>query len=241
MKILITNDDGIESEGILRLAEWAKKLGSVVLCAPKFQQSGKSHGIEIHDAFEIKKVDSPAGVPEYSVDSTPADCVRYAVLGLKEQFDLVLSGINRGYNIGEDIVYSGTAGAVFEARALKIRAIAFSTDVHGFDNAVSHLDEIYGYMSDNGLFEHGDLFNVNIPGNDFKGIKITRQGDRYYQDEFVREDGDYYRQLGGCIYARRHAPDDDTEAVLSGYASITPLTVDRTDVAAFAKLKSLGL
>jgi len=241
MRILVTNDDGINSEGLMRLADWAKKLGEIVLCAPKFQQSAKSHGIEIHNAFEAKSVDVMKGVRAYSVDSTPADCVRFAILGLGERFDLVLSGINRGYNIGEDIVYSGTAGAVFEAKALHHKAIAFSTDVHGFDFAASRLDKVYDYIMKNDLFAYGDLFNVNIPGSEDKGIKITRQGARYYQDEFVREEGDNYRQLGGCIYIRHDAPDDDTEAVLDGYVSITPLTVDRTDNEAFSALKKSGL
>lgn len=241
MKILITNDDGIFSDGIICLAEWAKKLGDVTLCAPKFQQSGKSHGIEIHEAFEVKPVQVISGIRAYSVDSTPADCVRFAVLGLKERFDLVLSGINRGYNIGEDIVYSGTAGAIFEALALKHRAIAFSTDVHGFECASAHLDDVYNYIVKNKLFDYGDLFNVNIPGGRVKGIKVTKQGDRYYQDEFVCEGNDMYRQLGGCIYIRRNSPNDDTEAVLSGYISVTPLTVDRTDNSAYENLKRIGL
>lgn len=241
MKILITNDDGIFSDGIKCLAAWAKKLGDVTLCAPKFQQSGKSHGIEIHEAFEIKPVKVLDGIRAFSVDSTPADCVRFAVLGLNERYDLVLSGINRGYNIGEDIVYSGTAGAIFEARALRHRAIAFSTDVHGFEFAAAYLDDAYDFILNNKLFDYGDLFNVNIPGDRAEGIKVTRQGDRYYQDEFVCEGNDMYRQLGGCIYIRRDAPDDDTEAVLNGYISITPLTVDRTDNAAYEKIKKLRL
>ena len=241
MKILITNDDGIFSDGIKCLAAWAKKLGDVTLCAPKFQQSGKSHGIEIHEAFEIKPVEVLDGIRAFSVDSTPADCVRFAVLGLNEKYDLVLSGINRGYNIGEDIVYSGTAGAIFEARALRHRAIAFSTDVHGFEFAAAYLDDAYDFILNNKLFDYGDLFNVNIPGDRAEGIKVTRQGDRYYQDEFVCEGNDMYRQLGGCIYIRRDAPDDDTEAVLNGYISITPLTVDRTDNAAYEKIKKLRL
>ena len=181
------------------------------------------------------------GIRAFSVDSTPADCVRFAVLGLKEKYDLVLSGINRGYNIGEDIVYSGTAGAIFEARALRHRAIAFSTDVHGFGFAAAHLDDAYNFILNNKLFDYGDLFNVNIPGDRAEGIKVTRQGDRYYQDEFVCEGNDMYRQLGGCIYIRRDAPNDDTEAVLNGYISITPLTVDRTDNAAYEKIKKSGL
>ena len=127
------------------------------------------------------------------------------------------------------------------ARGSLHKAIAFSTDVHGFDFAASQLDRAYNFICENRLFDYGNLFNVNIPGDRAKGIKITRQGDRYYQDEFIREQGDMYRQSGGCVYIRRDAPDDDTEAVLEGYISVTPLTVDRTDNIAYEKIKKSGL
>ena len=104
MRILITNDDGINSPAIKALAIWAKKHGEVTVVAPKIEQSGKSHGIEIIKPIEIEKVDLVDGVTAYSVDSTPADCVRYGIIGLKKEYDLVLSGINRGYNLGKDIL-----------------------------------------------------------------------------------------------------------------------------------------
>ena len=106
MKILLTNDDGIGAKGISVLANWAKRLGEVTVIAPKSEQSGKSHGINIHSEMEIKAVDFPGAARAFAVDSTPADCVRFALLGLGEKFDLVLSGINCGLNIGTDIVYS---------------------------------------------------------------------------------------------------------------------------------------
>ena len=108
MKILITNDDGIDTLGIRLLAKWAKTLGEVTVVAPKVEQSAKSHAIELIKQIEIKKVPFMDGVTAYSMDSTPADCVRYGVLGLKEKFDLVLSGVNKGVNVGVDVVYSGT-------------------------------------------------------------------------------------------------------------------------------------
>lgn len=88
MKILLTNDDGIQSEGLMIVAKWAKKLGDVTVSAPKFEQSGKSHSIDIHNPFEVKKVDYLDGVRAFSVDSSPADCVRFATLGLHETYDL---------------------------------------------------------------------------------------------------------------------------------------------------------
>ena len=146
MRILLTNDDGINAPGILVLAKWAMKLGDVTVVAPKIEQSGKSHGIEIVRPMEIKKVDFPLNLPAYAVDSTPADCVRYAVKGLGLTFDLVISGINRGYNVGEDIMYSGTVGAIFEANAMGIPAMAFSTHPDGFADAEAHLDRVYQFI-----------------------------------------------------------------------------------------------
>ena len=115
MRILITNDDGIGSPVLPALAVWASHLGEVTVIAPKVEQSGMSHAIDFTRPIEIKRVDIGEGIRAFSMDSTPADCVRYAVMGMKEHFDLVISGINRGLNLGADIVYSGTIGAIFEA------------------------------------------------------------------------------------------------------------------------------
>ena len=104
MKILITNDDGIGAEGIKILASWAKKLGEVTVSAPKMQQSAKSHAINIHDSIAVRKVDFLEGVTAYEVDSTPVDSVRYATLGLGVHYDLILSGVNRGFNMGVRIL-----------------------------------------------------------------------------------------------------------------------------------------
>lgn len=143
MKILLTNDDGIQSEGLMIVAKWAKKLGDVTVSAPKFEQSGKSHSIDIHNPFEVKKVDYLDGVRAFSVDSSPADCVRFATLGLHETYDLVISGINKGLNLGEDIMYSATNGAIFEACTRGLKALALSTHVQSFDDAQAWLDRIY--------------------------------------------------------------------------------------------------
>ena len=104
MRILITNDDGLFAPGIVPLVEWAKKHGEVTVVAPKIEQSGKSHAIEFVKPFEIKKVDIFEGVEAYSCDSTPADCVRFGIMGLGREYDLVLSGINRGVNLGIDMI-----------------------------------------------------------------------------------------------------------------------------------------
>ena len=240
MRILITNDDGIRAPGLLPLAQWAQRLGEVTVFAPKFEQSGKSHGIEIHKSFEVKQVDFAPGITAYTVDSTPADCVRYAILGMKEKFDLVISGINRGLNIGRDVIYSGTAGAIFEANALGVPAIAFSTSPSYYDRAVEHMDEIFQYIMDNRLMEKNDLYNVNIP-DDPVGFRITRQGGPYYSDEFESMENDMKMPRGKDVFKPSNTMDLDTDAVLVHHLiSISPLTIDRTNLAVYHQLTALN-
>ncbi len=238
MKILITNDDGIQNKGIRLLAEWAKKLGDVTVIAPKVEQSGKSHAIDFITPVEIKKVDLLEGVEAYSMSSTPADCVRFGIFGLKRQFDLVLSGINCGVNLGADIVYSGTVGAIFEASRVHIPAIAFSSFPDGQEIATKYLDEVYDYIIKNKLFDECPLFNVNIP-NESKGIRMTYQGSPYFSDRFIYRDGDIYVQEGEPI--PDVCPEDmdrDTVALVNGYISVTPLLATRTDMNVFEKYRT---
>lgn len=122
MRILITNDDGIGAPGIIALARWAAKLGKVTVAAPSSEQSGRSHAINLTTPYKIKKVPFPDGIEAYSVDSTPADCVRFGLLSLEGGFDLVLSGINRGFNLGDDIGYSGTSARCLRQRTSAVAA-----------------------------------------------------------------------------------------------------------------------
>ena len=235
MRILITNDDGIQGQGLRILADWARNLGEVTICAPKVEQSAKSHSIEIHQPFEAKKLSDYDGIPVYSVDSSPADCVRFMVLGLHQDFDLVLSGINKGLNIGRDIMYSGTVSAIMEAAALGIPAIAFSTDPSSFDTAEKYLDEIHDLMESHRMLEQNSLYNINIPLH-VNGIRITRQGGPYYSDEFHPIGEDLYRPHGHSIYEENHDYSVDTDATLHDYISITPLTLERTNLKIFEAL-----
>lgn len=239
MRILITNDDGIQGEGLLHLVKWAQKLGEVVVAAPKVEQSAKSHAIQIHDCFEVKKVDYLPDVTAYTVDSTPADCVRILALGMGEKFDLVLSGINRGLNLGYDIMYSGTVAAVFEACALGMKAIAVSTAPAAISTAWEQLDRIWEYFIQHKLLEKHDIYNVNIPAA-AGGIRITRQGGPYYSDDFQPEENGLYRPKGIPVYK----PSDscfDTDTVLTdGMISVMPLTIQRVDFAVYEDLKGLN-
>jgi 5'-nucleotidase len=240
MKILITNDDGIFAPGIVPLVEWAKRLGEVVVVAPKIEQSGKSHAIEFVKPIEIKRVNVFGDdVRAYAMDSTPADCVRFGINGLGERYDLVLSGINRGVNLGVDMIYSGTVAAIFEAAYWDHRALAFSTYPDNRDGAASMLDRVWQYVNEKKLFEHNPIWNVNVPYEP-KGMRITKQGTPYFTDGFklVDEEMDMYVQTGEMIPDA--CPTDmerDTVAVVNGYISLTPLTLSRTAKDVFDRLK----
>ena len=235
MRILITNDDGMEASQLIPLIKWCRKLGDVTVFGPKVEQSGKSHSFEIRKAFEVKQVEPEPGVSIWYVDSTPADCVRLAVLGLNQKFDLVISGINRGLNVGTDIMYSGTVGAASEACNLGIPAIALSTTPENYPNATAHLDQILDYFRENRLMEIHNLYNVNIPA-DPKGIRITHQGGPYYSDDFLPVGNDLYQPKGKPVWQNRDDLTLDTDAALTGYISIMPLTTNRTDWSIYNKL-----
>jgi len=240
LKILVTNDDGINSPALLPLVKWAQKYGEVTTVAPKVEQSGKSHAIDFTRPIEIKKVEIGEGVWAYSMDSTPADCVRFAVLGLKQKFDLVLSGINRGFNLGKDIVYSGTVGAIFEGARLGIKGVALSTDPKTFDVAIAYLDNIREFFIKHDLLNKGNLYNVNIP-LELKSERFTRQGEIYFTDEFVHQGNDMYIQTGGIVVSKTIDHSLDTDCICDGHISITPLNFDRTDVDVLQELKKLKI
>ena len=237
MRILITNDDGVNSPVLPKVARFARRFGEVTVIAPKVEQSGMSHAIDFIHPIEIKKVMIAPDVEAYSLDSTPADCVRFGVLGLKEHFDLVLSGINRGYNLGSDIVYSGTVGAIFEAAALDHKALALSTFPDTLEDASRHLDTAYEYIVENRLLDINPIYNINIPAS-VKGVKITRQGRAYFADEFIPIGNNLYSQMGYYNEDMDQSDIDlDAVAVNHGLISITPMQNDRTEFSIFNKLK----
>ncbi len=239
MKILLTNDDGIHGEGLYVLANFARKLGEVTVFAPKNEQSAKSHAIEIHRPFKVTKEDFLPGIDAYSVESTPADCLRFATLGAGLSFDLVLSGVNKGLNLGNDIVYSATCGAVFEASYCHMPAIALSTVHTTFDAAKRNLDEIFMFVLQNNLLSHNDLYNINIPLSP-RGILITRQGGPHFRDHFECLGNNLFLATGNPAPTQFEDLSYDIQAVHNGYISITPLTVSRTNEAAYLKLTFLN-
>ena len=239
MKILITNDDSVSAKQLIPLIRWCKKLGEVTTIVPKYEQSGKSQSIELHKPFEVKQVELEPGLQAYTVDSSPADCIRFAVFGLKLKPDLVISGINRGFNMGGDIMYSGTAGGVFEARSLGFQAVAISTGPEFYDRAIEPLDQVLEFFKEHKLMEKCDLYNVNVVP-DAKGIRITQQGGHFYSDDFIHEGNDMYMPHGKCVYSPREDLLFDTDCVMKGYISIMPLTINRADMDVYRQLEHLN-
>ena len=236
MKILITNDDGIEAEGIRHLVNWAKNKGEVTVFAPKVQQSAKSQSIEIHGGFEVKPSDVFEGVEAYSVNSTPADCVRIATLGFKKKFDLVISGINCGHNLGSDIHYSGTVGACFEGAQQGIKSMAVSAAYKSFDNAVKNLDRAFEEIMRRKMFDFAEIINVNFPEKGDEML-VTKMGPAIYSDDFeIGEDGMTVPHLI-CLYNGTRNLELDTDAVMTGHISLTPLRFDVTDYAAYEMIR----
>lgn len=238
MRILITNDDGMHAAQLLPLIRWCRTWAEVTVFVPQVEQSGKSHSFEIHRPFEAKQVQLAPDVAVWAVDSTPADCVRLAVLGMGLSFDLVISGINRGLNMGSDIMYSGTAGAASEAVNLGIPAVALSTTPENYGRATEELDRILAFVRENRLMALHHFYNINIPAAP-KGIRITHQGGAYYSDDFLPVGNDLYRPHGKSVWADSSDDTLDTDATLHGYITVTPLTIDRTDWNVYRRLRML--
>ena len=238
MRILITNDDGLHASQLLPLIKWWQRHGEVTVFVPKVEQSGKSHSFQIREPFEVKQVELEPGITVWSVDSTPADCVRIAVLGMNMTFDLVVSGVNRGFNMGADVMYSGTVAAASEAVNLGMKALALSTNPENYDHSTDALDAVWSYIQENDLFRHNRLYNVNMPASP-KGIRITRQGGPYYSDDFPFIGSDMYKPMGKPVWEDSGDDTLDTDATLHGYITITPMTINRTDWDVFRKLNQL--
>jgi len=229
VEILITNDDGAQAPQLPALIRKCKQWGNVTAVVPKYEQSAKSHSIEIQRAFEIKQVQLMSDVTVWTVDSTPADCVRFAAGVLKTKFDLVISGINRGYNLGWDTMYSGTVAAATEAAHKGMNALAISTSTKYYDRAVDHLEQILRFVEEKRLFDHSRLYNINIPITPVS-IRFTQLGNATFREEFVPIGKDLYWPGGKPIRSEENDLKLDTVAVRNGFISVTPLIANRTDL-----------
>lgn len=244
--LLLTNDDGINSPGLHSLYNALSKKWTTYIVAPEWERSASSHSVTLHRPLRVRKVKNMV----YSVDGTPSDCVHLAVNGLlRKKPEIVISGINLGENLGDDITYSGTVSAAFEGTLLGIPSIAISIEGRKrfcFESAVIIAERIVSIVLENGL-PQDTFLNVNVPNvsdmREIKGIRITRKGRRVYNEQVVkRKDprGKWYYWIGGDNTGNQiPLEDSDIEAVREGYVSITPINVDLTNYSAVEVLKSL--
>lgn len=235
LKILIVNDDGIEAEGLRRLAEAARNLGRVWVVAPEQQCSGMSQKLTIFEPIPVRPRSFPIAVEgAWSVGGTPADCVKAAInYLLPEKPDILLSGINMGYNAGFDIAYSGTIGAAMEGLMKGVPAIAFSNAYEGGWECAEHwLLPLMEELLESPLPEN-EMWNVNFPGIPLSacgGVRRDRSiaplqlyRDRYMLEE--REDGSLILHNAARPICAEEAPEgSDVHAVLSGYVSVGRIT-----------------
>jgi len=251
LSILISNDDGIFSDGILALIKEIKTIAEVMVVAPETQQSAVGHAITVHRPLRVREVHRDGEFFGYAVDGTPADCVKLATRHLMPaKPDLVISGINHGSNTAISIIYSGTVSAATEGTILGIPSFAVS--LTSFD---SNLDYSYAarfskklalHIIEHGL-PNGTLLNVNVPPvpeDQIQGVVITRQGKSIWNDEFEsrRDPGNrQYFWLKGELVELDNEEDIDQRAILNNKVSITPIQFDLTNYAMIEKLREWNI
>ena len=241
LSILLSNDDGVHAEGIQALYNELKKIGKVAVVAPLEERSTTGHSLTIHKPLRMISIKKDF----YGVSGSPADCVYMGIRQvLKKMPDLVVSGINRGANLGQDVYYSGTVSAAREACILGLPALAVSTavdfskskadgDIH-YASAAKMAVKLLKSLDWKNLPKH-TLLNLNVPDSPYskvKGIQLARQGFRFYDGNIVaRRDhrGKDYFWVGGKYKGFTPGKETDCLAVDQGYASLTPLKLDSTD------------
>ncbi|WP_231491247.1 5'/3'-nucleotidase SurE [Pedobacter sp. Leaf170] len=245
--ILVVNDDGITALGIKNLMEVMQELGNVVVVAPDSPQSGMGHAITIGKPIRFDKVELYPGVEMYKCSGTPVDCVKLAVNKIfkGKKPDLCVSGINHGLNNSINVLYSGTMSAAVEGAIEKIPSIGFSLDNFAADADFSftkkYIKNICEQVLANGLPE-GILLNVNFPkGDGLKGIKICRQANAKWMEEFDERKDPYnrpYYWLTGVFENFDKGEDTDVWALENGYVSVVPVQFDLTAHHAIQMLNS---
>ncbi len=249
MIILVCNDDGIRSEGVQALARAMEPLGEVYVVAPDREQSAVSHSLTLHRPLRVEET----GERQFAVDGTPTDCVNLAVSGiLPSRPGLVVSGINKGANLGDDITYSGTVSAAIEGTLLGIPSLAISlatTDGRGpfdFADAADFAGRLVAQVIARAL-PANTLLNVNVPAvprQQMTGFRITRQGKRRYGEALVEKvdpRGKKYYWIGGDELGFVDEPGTDFAAIQDRAVSITPIHLDLTHYPSFETLRTLAV
>jgi 5'-nucleotidase len=236
--ILVTNDDGVHAQGLAALAEALGPLGEVFVVAPDREQSAVGHALTLHRPLRVEKL----GERRFAVNGTPSDCVNLGVLGLlPEPPVLVVSGINHGSNLGDDVTYSGTVSAAMEGTLLGVPAMAVSqveADAGGFEDAARVARLVAARALVEGL-PAKTLLNVNVPRGELRGIRMTRLGHRVYREKVVQETdprGRPYYWIGAGPPEWQADEASDMSAVHAGYASVTPLHLDLTHFGALGRM-----
>lgn len=243
MRILVTNDDGHLAGGLRALAAAARELGEVHVVAPDREQSATSHSLTLHYPLRARKTGKDVQV----IDGTPTDCVVLAVGELlPERPDFVLSGVNHGANLGDDVLYSGTVAAAMEATILGIPSVAFSYTGKDADELATWHDVLVKLLRQlllRGDFPAETLLNVNlppVPPAEVVGVKVTTLGRRAYVGSLTRArdpNGREYFWIGGGESKWWGNPESDFHAVHAGHISVTPLHLDLTN---YRLLENLG-
>lgn len=240
----MTNDDGIESAGIVSLAEKLAEGGhEVTVCSPDGNRSATSHSITLGKFYSVNRVDfSDRKAIYYAVGGTPADCIEVGLRLLRLSPDLVVSGINNGMNIGSDVIYSGTVAGATEGALAGYPAWAVSSfrqDVSradDFKQATQYIAENFSVFWE--MTKQAKLLNINIP-SDFPvlGRKVCPLGESKYDMSFEEAEGGLYRLIGTPTPQEEKNTGTDEEYIRKGYVTITPLETDRTDRAGIRRLK----
>ncbi len=243
LNILITNDDGILSEGSLPLLDALSEFGRVAAVLPDRMRSACSHSISLHKALRLRKIRKNV----YVSDGTPVDCVRLGILRIfKDNVDFVISGINAGPNLGDDLNYSGTVAAAREAAFMGVKSAGVSLVLkkrHDFAAATEVMRKIFPQLLKTKLSK-GAFFNINIPDvapAKLKGVKIVRQGKRIYDREAVKRidpRGDNYYWLSGEKLDGFMIKGTDIEALENNYVTVMPVTLDHTSYGDLKNLKN---
>ena len=245
--ILVTNDDGIAAPGIRALIEMVKPLGEVVVVAPDKPQSGMGHAITINSSLRFNRVKIDGEIEEYSTSGTPVDCVKLAVKKiLLRKPDLLISGINHGYNSSINVIYSGTMSAALEGALENIPSIGFSLGDHSVEADFTAAKKISGIIIQNALknkMAEGTCLNVNIPAikvTEINGIKVCRQAKANWEEEFderVDPNGKKYYWLTGIFKNYDKGEDTDEWALANNYVSVVPVQSDLTAHQSIALIK----
>ncbi len=254
MRVLLTNDDGISAPGLQAARRAIREIEGVEVdvIAPDSNRSATARSITTRSPLTVEEVEFGDGDKGYATDGTPVDCVRFAELGLVgHRPDLIVSGINHGANLGDDITYSGTVAAAFEGIVLGIPAVAVSQQSSGggmgyvsgqfeFGVAAAFTAELVGQLMVESMPE-ATLINVNCPAGEPKGVEVTKLGKRIYNDELklVREDdeGRRHYEIYGWQPGYEEVEGTDLTAVASGRIAVTPIHFDLTDHGGLERLR----